>query len=179
MMHAARIAGYSAAIRRQLQLVAATALIGLGASAARADVLNVSTNVNAQVFNNVLAPVDLATSAGVQSTLPFTTSAPDLVQITFSAECSVASTPLQSGSIQIEVDPAGPAGWTPVPPTVGSDDAFCSGNTVAGVDDGWVTPSMTVVARVPDGTHRVRVLAQSVGVGAVLRLDDLSITVIN
>jgi hypothetical protein len=35
------------------------------------------------------------------------------------------------------------------------------------------------VTRVPAGAHLVRVLANSVGAGAVLRLDDLSITVDN
>ena len=45
--------------------------------------------------------------------------------------------------------------------------------------DGWVTPSMTVVTRVPPGIHLVRVLANAVPGAVQLRLDDLSITVDN
>jgi hypothetical protein len=165
---------------RRLPLLAlAATVLALQVTGARADVLNFATNVNPQFFGNALVPVDLNPAAGLQANLPFATAAADLVEITFSAECSVQGTPFQWGSIQIEVDPAGGAGFTPISPTIGVDDAFCSGNAVAGWNDGWVTPSMTVVTRVPAGAHLVRVLAQSFGAGAVLRLDDLSITVDN
>lgn len=63
------------------------------------------------------------------------------------------------------------------PGRAGPDDVFCSGNTVGGFNDGWVAASMTVVARVPTSRHRVRVLANSIAAGAVLRLDDPSLTV--
>lgn len=158
--------------------LSAAAILGLQTVEASADVLSFSTNINPQFFGAV-APVDLNSAAGMQVNLPFATAANDLVEITFSAECSVGGTPFQWGTIQIEVDPAGAGGFVPIPPTVGPDDAFCSGNAIAGWNDGWVTPSMTVVTRVPAGVHLVRVLANSVPAAAVLRLDDLSITVDN
>ena len=141
--------------------------------------MNFSTNIIPQIFGAAVVPVDLATAGGAQTTLGFATAAPDLVEITFSAECSVLGTVFQYGSIQIEVDPAGPVGFTPVAPTAGPDDAFCSGNNIAGALDGYVTPSMTVVTRVPAGVHRVRVLANAVGGAPQFRLDDLSLTVHN
>jgi hypothetical protein len=178
-MHQESTGRRSSSARRLPLLALAATVLAFQAAGARADVLNFSTNINPQLFGNAMAPVDLGTAAGLQATLPFATAANDLVEITFSAECSVQGTPVQWGSIQIEVDPAGAAGFTPIPPTVGPDDAFCSGAAGAGWNDSWVTPSMTVVTRVPAGAHLVRVLANSIGAGAVLRLDDLSITVDN
>lgn len=156
------------------------ALAGMSAPQARADILNFSTNINPQLFGPALAPVDLSTAGGAQNTLPFVTTSPGLVEITFSAECSVLGTQFQYGSIQIQVNPAGGgAGFAPIAPTVGPDDAFCSGNNVAGLLDGYVTPSMTVVTRVPAGVHQVQVLANAVAGANQFRLDDLSITVDN
>jgi hypothetical protein len=159
--------------------MSALAMTGLSASQASADVLNFSTNINPQLFGAAAVPVDLSTAAGAQTTLSFATAAADLVEITFSAECSVSGSVFQYGTIQIQVDPAGAVGFTPVAPTIGPDDAFCSGNGIAGAFDGYVTPSMTVVTRVPAGVHQVQVLANTVGGAAVFRLDDLSITVDN
>ena len=165
--------------RALLMGMSALAMVGLSASQASADILTFSTNVNPQLFGAAAVPVDLATAAGAQTTLSFATTAPDLVEITFSAECSVWGTVFQYGTIQIEVDPAGAGGFAPIAPTVGPDDAFCSGNGIAGPLDGYVTPSMTVVTRVPAGLHQVRVLANGVGGPPQFRLDDLSITVDN
>src|SRR5690606_25155100 len=96
-----------------------------------ADVLAFSSNVGFQLFGAAPAPVDLSTAGGAQNTLAFATPAPDLVEITFSAECPVWGTLFQYGTIQIVVDPAGAPPPAAVPPTAGFDDAFCSGNGVA------------------------------------------------
>ncbi|MGE3294392.1 MAG: hypothetical protein AB7I59_19635 [Geminicoccaceae bacterium] len=146
---------------------------------AHADVLAFSSNVGFQLFGAAPAPVDLSTAGGAQNMLAFATPAPDLVEITFSAECSVWGTIFQYGTIQIVVDPAGAPPPAAVPPTAGFDDAFCSGNGVAIYNDGWVTPSMTVVTRVPAGVHSVGVTANTVNGATALRLDDLSLTVTN
>jgi hypothetical protein len=159
--------------------MAAIALIGLQAPVAHADILAFSSNVGFQLFGAAPAPVDLSSAAGAQNTLAFATPAPDLVEITFSAECSVWGTLFQYGTIQIVVDPAGAAPPVAIPPTAGFDDAFCSGNGVATYNDGWITPSMTVVTRVPKGVHTVGVTANAVAGATALRLDDLSITVDN
>lgn len=159
--------------------MAAIAFIGMQAPMAHADVLAFSSNVGFQLFGAAPAPVDLSSAGGAQNTLAFATPAPDLVEITFSAECSVWGTLFQWGTIQIVVDPAGAAPPVAIPPTAGFDDAFCSGNGVATYNDGWVTPSMTVVTRVPKGVHTVGVTANAVAGAVALRLDDLSITVDN
>ncbi len=165
--------------RALLTGMSALAAIGLYIPPAAADILNFSTNVNPQIFGAAAVPVDLSTAAGAQTTLSFATAAPDLVEITFSAECSVWGTVFQYGTIQIEVDPAGIGGFAPVAPTIGPDDAFCSGNNIATALDGYVTASMTVVTRVPAGVHRVRVLANTVNGAPQFRLDDLSLTINN
>ena len=166
---------------RQICFTGLTAIACLGSQipVARADVLAFSSNVGFQLFGAAPAPVDLSSAAGAQNTLAFATPAPDLVEITFSAECSVWGTLFQWGTIQIVVDPAGAAPPVAIPPTAGFDDAFCSGNGVATFNDGWVTPSMTVVTRVPAGVHTVGVTANTVNGATFLRLDDLSITVDN
>ena len=141
--------------------------------------MNFSTNVNQQLFGAAAVPVDLSTAAGLQATLPFATAANDLVEITFSAECSVWGTVFQWGSIQIEVDPAGAAGFTAIPPTVGADDAFCSGNGIAtshgrlghALDDGGHQGASGHPPRPGPGQRRPR--------RRPAPLDDLSITVDN
>lgn len=165
--------------RTTLAGLAVLALAGLHATAARADILAFSANVGPQLFGAAAVPVDLATAGGVQAALSFATPAPDLVEITFSAECSVAGAPPRYGTIEIQVDPAGGGGFAGVAPTVGNDDAFCSADATPGLNDGQVTASMTVVTRVPAGLHRVRVLANAAGGANQLHLDDLSITVDN
>lgn len=165
--------------RAALAGLSVLALVGLCAPEARADVLAFSTNVIAQTFD-VGKPMDLSAATGVQRTLSFTTPKRDLVAITFSAECSVTGPVSNTGSIAIEVKVAGATGFVPIVPTAGNDDAFCSGNETDGNDDGLVTASMTVVTKVPAGTHEVLVLAAPVPFpGPTLRLDDLSITVDN
>lgn len=167
--------------RRRVILTGLSALVlaGLHAPQARADILNFSAKTSQQTFPAAPIPVDLDGAPGVQAVLTFATPAPDLVEITFSAECSVAGAPPRYGTIEIQVDPAGGGGFAGVAPTVGNDDAFCSADATPGLNDGQVTASMTVVTRVPAGLHRVRVLANAAGGANQLHLDDLSITVDN
>lgn len=179
-MHAKRSMDHPASRRRRATLTGLAALAGLWTLPARADILAFSTNVAPQLFGAGLVPVDLSTAAGAQNLLVFLTPTPDLVEITFSAECSVTGTVSQYGSIQIQVNPAGGGPvFVPIVPTLGPDDAFCSGNGIAGSLDGYVTASMTVVTQVPAGAHQVQVLANAVAGAPAFRLDDLSITVDN
>jgi hypothetical protein len=181
-VHTKHSINHSPSHRRQAILMglSALALAGLHAPQARADILAFSTNVNPQLFNAGPAPVDLSEAAGIQNTLSFTTNALGLVEITFSAECSVEGGRLQYGTIQILVKPAGAGGFGPIPPTAGPDDAFCSGDgDPADILDALVTPSITVIAEVPAGVHEVQVQADPVAGAPQFRLDDLSITVDN
>ena len=107
-----------------LTSMAAIAFIGLQAPVAHADILAFSSNVGFQLFGAAPAPVDLSSAGGAQNTLAFATPASDLVEITFSAECSVWGTLFQYGTIQIVVDPAGAAPPVAIPPTAGFDDVY-------------------------------------------------------
>lgn len=166
-------------LRWSSMLAALPALIlaGLHAQPARADILAASTNAVPQLFGATQAFVDLATVAGGQNSLLFTTSKRQRVAITFSAECSVDGSASQYGTINMRVNAAGPGPIVPIAPTVGNDDAFCSGNGVPGVLDGFVMASVTTVFEVPAGTHELQVLANTVGGASQLRLDDLAITI--
>ena len=151
------------------------ALAGLYAPQARADVLAFATNVFPQTFT-LAGPiaVDLDPVAAGKNWLAFNTNAAGLVEITFSAECSVSGTGSDDyGSIQILVSNAPVGGFSPIVPTAGPDDAFCSNTS------GRITASMTVVTQVPAGAHRVMVNAQAVNGAPQFHLDDLSITVDN
>ena len=167
------------ACKRQIVLagLSALVLVGLHAPQARADILASSTNAAPQLFGRSEALVDLATAAGAQNSLRFTTAKAQLVEITLSAECSVDGTESQYGTINLRVNAAGPGPIVPIAPTVGTDDAFCSGNDVAGNLDGFVMASVTTVIKVPAGTHELQALARAVNGASELRLDDLSITV--
>jgi hypothetical protein len=167
--------------RRQVALAGLSVLVlaGLHAPQAQAEVLASSTNAAPQLFGTRQALVDLATAAGAQNALRFTTKSDGLVEITLSAECSVDGTASQYGSIDLRVNADGPGPIVPIAPTVGTDDAFCSGNAVPGNLDGFVMASVTTVINVPAGDHELQVLARAVNGASQLRLDDLSITVDN
>ena len=167
--------------RRSLAALLLSAIVagGLATAPAKADVLTFGVNTIPQLFGAVLAPVDLSSNAGLQQLVGFNLAANDRVAITFSAECSVTGSLLQWGTIQIEIDPAGPINFISLLPTVGADDAFCSGNGVATNLDGLVTASRTVITDAPAGFNTVRVQASAANGAAQLRLDDVQITIIN
>jgi len=154
--------------------VSAAVVTGFAGRQAQAEVLAFATNVNPQVAAGLIVRDLNGPAAGTN--VSFVTTTPSLVEITFSAECAINGTPLQSGTIEIQVDPAGAAGFTTIAPTAGVDDRFCSGDTVAGFSS-HVTPSMTVVTRVPAGNHVARVLLQPTFGAAQMWLDDSSITI--
>ena len=160
-------------------LLATIVVGGLASAPAQADILGFSINTNPQLFGAGLTPVDLSSTAGVQQLVGFTLSANDRVAITFSAECSVTGSLSQWGTIQIEIDPAGPTGFISLLPTTGTDDALCSGNGVATNLDGLVTVSRTVITDAPAGANTVRVQASAANGATQLRLDDLQITINN
>lgn len=150
------------------------ALTGAAVRPVQAEILAFATNVNPQIAAGLI-PRDLNGPApGTDVT--FATPVPSLVEITFSAECAINGTPVQSGTIEIQVDPAGPGGFATIAPTLGPDDRFCSGDAVAGITQ-WVTPSMTVVTRVPAGVHVARVLFTPTFGATAMWLDDSSITI--
>lgn len=174
-MHAKYSIGRLPARGRHLMFTGLSALLlaGLAAAPAQAEILAASTNAAPQTFGAVEALVDLATAAGAQTSLSFTTSKAQLVEISFSAECSVVGTGTQYGSINLRVNAAGPGPIVPVAPTVGTDDAFCSGGS------GRLTASMTTTFQVPAGTHQLQVLAVAVNGASQFRLDDLAVTIDN
>jgi hypothetical protein len=142
------------------------AALGFGASIARAELLASGTNVNPQLFTNAVPQAVAGTALQFGNCIAGTP-----VMITFSAECSHSGTVAQWGTIQILLN------GVALSPTIGNDDAFCSGNETAGVHDGWATQSMEVVGRCRAGANFVAVTARSVFAGTTLRLDDKSTVV--
>jgi hypothetical protein len=178
-MHAKRSINHPPSHRRRAILtgLSVLALAGLYAPQARAGILRFSTNTAGQVFTS---PNPTTVNLGAAGLIAqFTVPTAGLIEITFSAECSVNGTQFQHGTISIEIKPAaaGAGAFAAISPTGGSDDAFCSGNNVAGVLDGYVTASMTVVTPVDNIAYDVRVRANTVGGAPEFRLDDLSLTV--
>ena len=165
---------------RLLRCVAASALAvvtGLWASAASAEVLLFSSNIQGQFFNSV-GFVDLNGPAAGGTTLSFsTTAANQRVSILFNAECAVEGAVSNYVDVDIVVDPAGSFGPFDAPPTNG-DNALCSGNgTATAASDGWVSAVTIATARpAVAGTHTVRVRVHPI-FGAFF-LDDLSLTVL-
>lgn len=157
--------------------IASTTLILLGAAAVlvptvtKAELLASATNTTAQLFNVVAGtPVDL-NGAGAGTSISFGCNVPSRVMITFSAECSQSGTTAQWGSIQIVLN------GTVLPPTVGNDDAFCSGDGNAGASDSWATQSMEVVGACRQGGNVLAVRAGPRFAGTTMRLDDMSTVV--
>jgi hypothetical protein len=165
--------GGSAGGRVLLGVAAMAAALGLGASAARAELLASGTNTTAAFFSNAAAQaVDINGPGGTTLTLPGNTcGAGTPVMITYSAECSHDGAVADYGTIQILLN------GVALPPTVGNNDAFCSGNETDGVHDGGATQSMEVVGTCINGADVVTVTARSVTANDTLRLDDMSTVV--
>ena len=76
--------------------------------------------------------------------------------LTFSAECSVDA-PTGNNSAWVDLDII--VNGVVVPPTVGTSDAFCGANGIAGFD-AWVRPSITVVVVGAAGANTAQVRAR-------------------
>ncbi len=76
--------------------------------------------------------------------------------LTYSAECSADNgAATNAGWVHLDIEVNGVV----VAPTVGSSDAFCSPDNVAG-SSGWVRPSITIPVSLVAGNNTVRVLGR-------------------
>ena len=157
--------------RRALVGLVATVAAAMGAPPANAELVASGTNPLTALFPaGGPFPVDiLGALAGTTLTFNCTPTRP--VMITYSAECSHDGTLLQWGTIQILLN------GVVLPPTAGTNDAFCSGNETVGVHDGLATQSMEVVVRASPVRTSLRSPRRWLFAGTTLRLDDMSTVV--
>lgn len=130
--------------------------IVLGASAA-ASVAIVRVNATRPGnWSSAPAPVLVPLNANGATTIAFNSAAAGRRVLTYSAECSVDA-PAGNNFAWLDLDVV--VNGIVVPPTVGSADAFCSADGVAGFG-GYVRSSITVVISVVEGTNRIRIQAR-------------------
>lgn len=130
--------------------------IVLGASAA-ASVAIVRVNATRPGnWSSASAPVLVPLNANGATTIAFNSAAAGRRVLTYSAECSVDA-PAGNNFAWLDLDVV--VNGIVVPPTVGSADAFCSADGVAGFG-GYVRSSITVVISVIEGTNRIRIQAR-------------------
>lgn len=131
-------------------------LLSLAAGAVSAKVLAGATRSSNFTYNVDNTPVPL-NDAGSTS-IVFNVAKAGTYALTYSAECSADNgAATNAGWVHLDIEINGAI----VAPTVGSADAFCSPDNVAG-SSGWVRPSITVPVRLVAGNNTVRVLGRFV-----------------
>lgn len=144
------------------------------AAPAEADVLKFVANTTAQNFT-ANTELTINQDNGAFAT-KFRVKKENAVVITFAAECLVTGNNNSYVDIDILVKFEGEATFTAITPSNG-DNALCA----PGVNTGssWVSASLTVGQVMPVGNHTVKVLAKPIGTLTNVRIDDLSLTVID
>lgn len=133
-------------------------LLSLAAGAASAKVLASATRSNNFTYTVDATPVPLNDSGSTN--MVFNVAKAGTYSLTYSAECSADNgANSNSGWVHLDIEVNGVV----VAPTVGSADAFCSPDNVAG-SSGWVRPSITVPVRLLAGNNTVRILGGLVSI---------------
>jgi hypothetical protein len=133
-------------------------LLSLTAGAASAKVLAAATRSNNFTYTVDNTPVPL--NNGGSTSIVFNVATAGTYSLTYSAECSADNgANSNAGWVHLNIEVNGVV----VAPTVGSSDAFCSPDNVAG-SSGWVRPSITIPVRLVAGSNTVRVLGGLVSV---------------
>lgn len=133
-------------------------LLSLAAGAASAKVLASATRSNNFTYTVDNTPVPLNDSGS--TSMVFNVGKAGTYSLTYSAECSADNgANSNTGWVHLDIEVNGVV----VAPTVGSADAFCSPDNVAG-SSGWVRASITVPVRLLAGNNTVRVLGGLVSV---------------
>jgi hypothetical protein len=155
---------------RMTHVMALAAVSALAAGPAAADIIGIRNNTNVQFASRATPAFINLTNAGVKS-FTFTTTATDMVAVTFSAECDIQSAGLESfGIVEIVID-----GLVVAPGS--GDQAFCSWTGNSGT---WRTQSITHARMLAPGTHTLQIRASYQGVaGGRMRLDDAATVVWN
>jgi hypothetical protein len=144
-------------LRIRQRLIAAAALLGALAASQTASAQILAENYRVGNYTSTstsFAAIPLANSGNVTVTFT-TTTANELVRITYNAECSVLG-PLES-YLAVEITVDGNQAY----PNSGNQFALCSSVDASGENYGWVgavRQSLYVVPAV--GTHKVQVLGE-------------------
>jgi hypothetical protein len=107
-------------------------------------------------WSSASAPALVPLNVNGATTIAFNSAAAGRRVLTYSAECSVDA-PAGNNFAWLDLDVI--VNGAVVPPTVGSADAFCSADGVAGYG-GYTRSSITVVISVVEGTNRIRIQAR-------------------
>jgi hypothetical protein len=121
---------------------------------------------------NITPIVNSGTVTVIRAT--FVTPVTQRVDIKYNAECSIAGGPGNWLNTDIIIDPAG-AGAPFLCPPSNSDNALCSGDGAATVNDGWVSAVTNCVTILPPGLHTVFVRVNPFPAGVIWRIDDQSL----
>jgi hypothetical protein len=145
-----------------------SAVLGLGLMAVPASATILCGVTNTNVISNTTPQIVIRATFA-------TTVANQLVDIKYNAECSIAGGPSNWLDTDIVIDPAGaPAPFT-CPPSNG-DNALCSGDGAATVNDGWISAVTNCVTRIPStGVHTVFVRVTPFPANTTWRIDDQSL----
>lgn len=151
--------------------MALAAALLAAAAGAEAKVLAAGTYTPEFSFVTATAFVPLGgTAAAPKTQLKVNAGKAGTYLLTFSGECDVAG-PIGSWlDIDLQVN------GVVVAPTVGSADAFCSGQWPGGLG-GWSHPSITTAVTLNAGSNTVRVLARLNGGATLGFIDDISLVV--
>jgi len=129
-------------------------LLSLAAGAVSAKVLAAATRSNNFTYSVDNTPVPLNDSGS--TSIVFNVTKAGTYALTYSAECSADNgAATNSGWVHLDIEVNGVI----IAPTVGSADAFCSPDNVAG-SSGWVRPSITAPVRLLAGNNTVRILGR-------------------
>jgi len=140
-------------MKRTRQLLALAALSVL-ASAASAKVIGFGAYANNFSYNVSGTFVPVTSTGATQLTV--NAAAAGVYVATFSAECSVDA-PAGNNFAWVDIDLE--VNGAVVAPTIGTSDAFCSADGVAGFG-GYNRPSITVPVRLNAGANAIRVLGK-------------------
>ncbi|MFO1338809.1 MAG: hypothetical protein U1F53_11335 [Burkholderiaceae bacterium] len=131
-------------------------LLSVAATGASAKVLVGLTRSNNFTYTVDNTPVPLNDSGS--TSVVFAAKKAAVYALTYSAECSADNgADTNAGWVHLDIEVNGVV----VAPTVGSSDAFCSPDNVAGTS-GWVRPSITIPVTLAAGNNTVRVLGRFV-----------------
>lgn len=129
-------------------------LLSLAAGAVSAKVLASATRSSNFTYAVDNTPVPL--NDGGSTSIVFNAAKAGTYVLTYSAECSADNgAATNAGWVHLDIEVNGAI----VAPTIGTADAFCSPDNVAG-SSGWVRPSISTPVRLVVGNNTVRVLGR-------------------
>jgi hypothetical protein len=171
-------------IRNRLSQAVLAAALALTAATPVAAAVNAAlVRPGNYVFNQGTSNLVPLNAAGATETATIVLTAQQRMLVGFTAECAVGAAAGNTGTwlnVDIEVRNVTTGVVTVLPPTVGTNDGFCSANGTAGAD-GWAMHTVNAFITLPAGSYRFRVRAniQNGVAGNTGSLGDSSLIVAN